>query len=182
MKITKKKHFKVVATLSSVVVVAVVAGLVYMNANHSDKVAQNSQKVAQNVAPKIEKTEPTTSDTPVAQETQTATIEDAPPTDTQTSSATDAKAILSTQEYGEKYLDLSNTHLQQCFNDIVAAFPDRFAPEVREHNVQALRIFSSVCSVGFTLAQNPHYPTILMAYGKNGEFFDSNAAKSQWQD
>jgi len=179
----KRKLSKKLLVAGVVAVVAVAGGVVALNASRSrDEVAQKSSKVTQNVAPEVEKTETTTSETPVAQETQTAPVENAPAINTQTSPATDTKTILTTQEYGEKYLDLSNTHLQQCFNDIIAAFPDRFTPEVREHNVQALRIFSSVCSVGFTLAQNPHYPTILMAYGKNGEFFDSNAARSQWQD
>lgn len=87
---------------------------------------------------------------------------------------TETLSVLSTQEYAEKYLNLLGNN-QMCFDSIVAAFPDRFTESEREKNVKALTIFSSPCSSGITEANKRG---VIYSFGMNGEFFDSEAAKS----
>lgn len=86
--------------------------------------------------------------------------------------------ILSTQAYGEQYLDLSGTG-QKCFDLIVARWPDRFTEDVRENNVKALAIWSGVCSTGIEMPPGSGGGTgIIYRDGINGEWFDSVLAKS----
>lgn len=84
--------------------------------------------------------------------------------------------ILSTQEYGNKYLDLSTPALQACFELIVNKWPERFNEDVRENNIKALKVWANVCSTGI---ERPVVGPIYR-YGQNGEFFDSDLAKTQY--
>ena len=79
------------------------------------------------------------------------------------------RKVLSTQEYGEKYLNLSLDIWQECFDKTVAAFPERFTEDVREQNVKALRYWATTCSSGIN---NPMSGVIY-----SFDFFDSDFAK-----
>lgn len=59
-----------------------------------------------------------------------------------------APEILSTQEYGEQYLDISTEIQQKCFDMIIATFPDKFTPELREQSVKELARYMTVCHSG----------------------------------
>ncbi len=87
--------------------------------------------------------------------------------------------VLSTQEYGEKYLNLSHPDLQKCFDTIVEAFPHRFTEDVRENNVKALRAWSSVCATEVYRVY-PGAPAIRSKglWLINDDFFDGDTAKS----
>lgn len=88
--------------------------------------------------------------------------------------------VLSTQEYAEKYLDLSGNN-QSCLDNIVNEWPERFTEDVRENNIKALTVFYAVCSTGFVDDReliHPHYE-VINTYGENGAFFDSEFAKTR---
>jgi hypothetical protein len=89
--------------------------------------------------------------------------------------------VLSIQEYANQYLDVSTEGLQECFDAIVAEWPERFAPEVRERNVKGLRVWASVCATGIKSSITRHTKDgPIYLYGENGEFFDSPQAKAYW--
>lgn len=86
--------------------------------------------------------------------------------------------ILSIQELGEKYLDLSTTEYQECFDMLINAYPDRFVESVREDNIKALRVWGSTCSTGIWRGCVPNYLNCAIGrYGDNGAFFDSDMAE-----
>lgn len=87
-----------------------------------------------------------------------------------------SKEVLTTQQYGEMYLDLSKTEYQTCFDLIVNKWPERFNEDVRENNVKALKVWADMCSTGI---ERPVVGYIYQ-YGQNGEFFDSDLAKTQY--
>lgn len=84
--------------------------------------------------------------------------------------------VLSTQEYGIKYLDLSTPLLQQCFDAIIERWPERFTEDVREDNVKALRAWASTCTTGILAGRQG--ASNIERYGINGEFFDSQLANA----
>jgi len=116
---------------------------------------------------------------PVTSQAQTTAIVEPDPEQI----APPAPVILSTQEYGEKYLNLSQTETlngQACFDKIVAFWPERFSPELREKNVKSLRVWGHPCSatqvLDITHRDDFRY-SLIARYGQAGEFFDSSAAQ-----
>ena len=89
--------------------------------------------------------------------------------------------VLSTQEYANQYLNVSTEGLQECFDAIVAEWPERFVPEVRERNVKGLQGWASLCATGIKSSFTRHTSGgLIYLYGENGEFFDSPQAKAYW--
>lgn len=102
-----------------------------------------------------------------------------------------APVVLSTQEYADKWLDMDSYRAQICLNRVVAQWPDRFTPEVRERNIKGLRRWAGICSTGaggFEIDRREaagYYGiqgTLIYAYGTNGEYFDTPGAMSHWND
>lgn len=85
--------------------------------------------------------------------------------------------VLSSQEYGQKYLDLSDPLQQKCFDAIVNDYPERFTEENRENNIKALRAFVSPCSTGAYSERGARTTNLLDVNGR-GAFFDSDLAKA----
>ena len=119
---------------------------------------------------------------PVAEETPAET---APVTTAPVAEPVAAPVVLSTQEYAEKYLNLSIPWAQECLNRIIVEWPHRFTPEVREQNIKALRSWGSVCSTG---VMHPAIEerrrnagitisgSLIYQYGANGEWFETAQA------
>ena len=82
--------------------------------------------------------------------------------------------VLSSVEYAQKYLNVSDQIQLECFNRLVAKWPERFTDSVREANVKALRVFTAPCATGIT--SSAQGTSVIEQYGRNGEFFDSAAA------
>jgi len=178
MKIASKFPFKLAITGAALIVVAASGTVVALNLPQKQINTPSAPVAVQRQADPVK----TIEDTPAkVAEPKTETTE-TPATTVETPKAEEPK-VLTTQEYGEKYLDLSGVN-QECFDNIIATFPDRFTPDVRENNVKALRMFAAVCSTGmFTYKLHPVAPNqqttpLLLQWGRNGEFFDSPQAKS----
>lgn len=122
--------------------------------------------------------------------TEPEPVKDAIPTTTPgiQNALTNERAVLSIREYAEMYLNLgsisdnggviSNYTGQRCFDELVAAHPDRFTEDVRERNIKGLSVYASPCATGYGL-DNPGRNMWESQY-PNGSFFDSDLAKSKW--
>jgi len=88
--------------------------------------------------------------------------------------------VLSTLEYGYQYLNLESPIQLDCFNTLIAAFPERFVEPVRERNVKALSVFAGVCAAGYDSYDIQANNRLFNQWGRDGEFFDSDLAKSRW--
>ena len=177
---------KIVAGVVAVGLIGSTAGasVIYQSQQPTKEVKQsvNSVSLEDEVAP-TPKDEPTkkVAKEQVKQEPAPAPVAT---TETQTQPQTEPTPIvLSTQAYAEKYLNLSGRG-QMCFDAIVDRWPERFTPDVRENNVKALKLYYSPCSTGIIEAQAGDYKGVIFKYGskggRDGAFFDSAHAKSQY--
>lgn len=97
--------------------------------------------------------------------------------------AVETPPVLSVEEYATKYLNMTDILGRDpwaCLNDIVATWPERFTPDVRENNIKALQLWNAggICSTGMsvsTLRVAVNLP--IRSFGANGEYFDSDIAK-----
>jgi len=181
MKIARKlsARFIIVSVAFAIVTTSGVAVAVNLNHQQAEKastvaVVQHNAVSTTDAAEKPEKPNESVTTENTADVTETPATEPAAP------------QVLTTQEYGEKYLDLSTNELQNCFNNIVNEWPERFASDLRETNVKALRAFASTCSTGalnttveknIAMHRNNLYDTIIYRFGSDGAFFDSDLAQ-----
>lgn len=147
------------------------AGVVAYASAQTEPVSHGSNTMSVVKPEPVAKKQKVAEDKPVS-EPEPVTVQETIPEKVVIAPVVTEPVILSAQQYGEQYLELSKQPLQECFNIILSKYPDRFTPEVREANVKALRAWSSVCSTG-VLTPNP----IIDQFGPNGAFFDSDLAK-----
>lgn len=130
--------------------------------------------------------EPVTEEVAVMQQPEEPISEPAP---VQPAPAPSPAPVLTTQEYGLKYLDLTNPLYQKCFDRIVSYYAGRFTPDVRERNVKALRVFADLCATGVNSMEIERSyregapslaGSIFERYGPDGAFFDSDLAATMY--
>lgn len=177
-------HKIVVATIS-VGILGSGAGAMVIHETKKPIPEQLAVSTYQSVAKKVPKAEV---DKPKSEPTeQKDEVKIAPQPIPKQQKAEAAPKVLATQEYGEKYLDLSTSEYQECFDAIVTAWPNRFTPKVREQNVKALSIWGSICGAtnSYPASYFAAFPMVNLyrakdgSRGLSGEFFDSEAAKAQ---
>lgn len=183
-----KKH-KVLVT-SSIIAVACVTGVAFT----LNKAAQPVASVVDLPESSVEAPKDVEKPKEVSDVAETATDLDAPTARAATPKQNDAAtveksdtnnemAVKSTDEYAANYLKLGTVANgltgKDCFDGLVAAFPNRFAEPVRERNIKALSVYENPCMTGYgggsdilKRSWDAKYP--------NGSFFDSDLAKSRW--
>lgn len=167
------------AIVISVITLITLPAVSYATWNGLQKPVEEVKTPAKSVVAPVEKTEPV--ETAPVQEPVTA--EPVAPTAPVEAPAPAPVAVLSTQEYALKYLDMNQPAAQECFDALVNHWPERFTPEVRENNVKALRTFGNPCGTGSHLWKTNaetgrHLPVAIEHFGVNGEFFDHPGTKA----
>jgi hypothetical protein len=162
-----------------IILVAAIASVAF--AIPKDQPTQESNIVSESVDKKVEAKNNTVSAPEAPQEHQA--VESTPNTQTAPEAVIQAPVqpqVLSTQAYAEMYLDLSGRN-QHCLDYMVNKWPHRFTEDVRENNIKALTVWAGVCTTGIDNIRHESgrgYGGIY-TYGQDGEFFDSDFAKSK---
>lgn len=179
MKVSIKTIVISAASLAIISGGAVATSLYLNNQNHKmAETAAQSVKSADVSAPATN-----TASTPEVSETPTpVTVETQQPVQ----APVEKPVILSTQEYAQKYLDMSVPNAQMCLDRIVQVWPSRFTEDVREYNIKALRAWANICSTGVLNFTVDGYfregiitlrGSLIGSYGDNGEWFDTQLAR-----